>query len=65
MATAVFETIKNSDLETFTSYCITEDALTKILNGMEETTPKEKAIKQDIQQETAENCRNESTHSFN
>ncbi len=65
MATAVFETIQNSDLDTFTSYCITEDAMTKIVNGMEETTPKEKAIKQDIQQESAEGFRKESTHSFN
>ena len=65
MAKAVFETIQNNDLETFTSYCITKDEMTKILNGMEETTPKEKAIKQELQQESAEGFRNESTHSFN
>ena len=65
MAKAVFETIQNNDLETFTSYCITEDGMTKIINGMEETTPKEKAIKQELQQESVDNCRNESTHSFN
>ncbi len=65
MAKAVFETIQNNDLETFTSYCITKDGMTKMLNGMEETTPKEKAIKQDLQQETADGFREESTHSFN
>lgn len=65
MVKAVFETIQNNDLETFLSYCITEDGMTKIINGMVETTPKEKAIKQDIQEESVENFRDESTNSFN
>lgn len=65
MAKAVFETIRTSDLETFTSYCITKDEMTKILNGMEETTPKEKAIKQELQQETADGLRNEAAATFN
>jgi outer membrane phospholipase A len=39
--------------------------MTKILNGMVETTPKEKAIKQDLQEESVDNCRNESANSFN
>ncbi len=54
MAKAIFETIKNNDLETFTSYCASKERISNMLDGMEETTPKEKAIKQDLKDEDPE-----------
>ena len=64
MAKAVFETIKNNDLETFSSYCVSKERISKMLDGMEETTPKEKAIKQDLKEEYPENFINQPINKF-
>ena len=65
MAKAVFETIKTNDLEKFTSYCTSKERISKMLVGMEETTPKEKGIKQELKQEDPENFKNQSINKFN
>lgn len=65
MAKAVFETIINSDLETFSSYCATDDKMADMLEGMQESTPKEKGVKQELKEEKAANFRDESINKFN
>lgn len=64
MAKAVFETIKNNDLKTFSSYCINEERMAKMLNEMGQTTPQEKGIKQELEEEGAESFRSYSTKQF-
>lgn len=65
MAKAVFKTIQNHDLQTFTSYCASKERIGKMLEGMTETTPKEKAIKQELQQEDHEEFRKNCAKNFN
>lgn len=48
MAKAVFETIKKSDSEAFSFYCISEKRMTKVLNGLVDTTHVVKSVKQDL-----------------
>ena len=64
MAEAIFKTIQNNDLETFSSYCSTKERFAKLVDGMGETTPKEKAIKQDLKTENSDNFRNECINKF-
>ena len=64
MAKAVFETIKTNDLEIFTSYCATKERISKMLEGMAETTPKEKAIKEEFKNEDPENFKNQCVNKF-
>ena len=64
MAKAVFKTIQDGDLKTFTSYGASEERMTNLVNGMEETTPKEKSIKQELKEEKAENFSNECINKF-
>lgn len=64
MAKAVFETIKNNDLATFSSYCINEERMAKMLNEMGQTTPQEKGIKQELQKEGAEGFRSYAIKQF-
>ena len=64
MARAVFETIKNSDLETFSSYLVTDEKMANMLKGMEESTPKEKGVKQDLKEENATSIRKECINGF-
>lgn len=64
MVKAVFKTIQNHDLQAFTSYCASKERIGKMLEGMTETTPKEKAIKQELQQEDHEEFRENCTKKF-
>lgn len=65
MAKAVFETIKTNNLETFSSYCATDERMTNLVDGMSETTPKEKGVKQELKEEKAANFRNECINKYN
>ncbi len=65
MAKAVFETIQNNDLETFTSYCASEERFTKAVNGIEENSPKEIGLKQELKSENADNFTDENINTFN
>lgn len=65
MAKAVFETIKNSDLETFSSYLATDEKMALMLEGMEESTPKEKGVKQDLKEENVASIRKECINGYN
>lgn len=65
MAKAVYETIKNSDLETFSSYCTTDEKMTEMLEGMEESTPKEQSVKKELKEENFASFRDESINKYN
>ncbi len=65
MAKAVFETIKNADVETFLSYCISEDRKTKMLNGITGSTEMEKSIKQELEREKVKILRDVMKTNFN
>ena len=45
---AVFETIQNGDAETFNSYCITAEKMTALTKALEEDSPKDKSIKEEL-----------------
>ena len=51
MAKNVFKTIQNSDVETFLSYCISEEKNTKMLNDLTGTSEMEKELKKDLKGE--------------
>ncbi len=65
VAKAVFKTIKNADLETFLSYCISEDRKTKMLNGITGSTEMEKSIKQELEREKVKILRDGMKNNFN
>ena len=65
MAEAVFITIQSNDLETFISYCASEERFTKAVNGIEENSLKEIGLKQELKQENANNFTDENINTFN
>ncbi len=64
MARAVFETIIESDLETFSSYLVTDEKMANMLEGMKETTPKEIGVKQELKEENIASIRKECINGF-
>lgn len=48
LAKAIFNSLQEADLEKFSSYCISEERLTKMLSNMGEKTEKEKGIKSEL-----------------
>lgn len=65
LAEAIFETIQNNDVETFSSYCPTAEQMTQLVAGLGESTPKEQSIKQELQSEDAADIRSECISEFN
>lgn len=65
MAKAVFKTIIDNDLETFKSYCASEERFTKAVDGIEENSPKEIGLKQELKRENANNFTDENIKTFN
>lgn len=65
LAKAAFKSLQDADLETFTSYCATNDRLAKMLSDMPEETPKEISIKDELSDMEADELKSESISGFN
>ncbi len=61
---AAFKSLQDADLETFSSYCINEKRMEKMLDEMPEETPDEKGIKDELSGMGAEALRGEAISGF-
>ena len=59
LAKAVFETIKNSDSEAFSNYCISEKRTTKLIAELDDTTAMLKSVKADLAEIPPQEMKNE------
>lgn len=59
LAKAVFETLKNSDSEAFSAYCISEKRVTKLLEELVDTTHMVKSVKADLAEINPQDMKNE------
>ena len=59
LAKAVFETIKNSDSEAFSDYCISDKRVTKLIGELVDTTHMVKSVKADLADVSPQEIKNE------
>ncbi|MBI9071635.1 MAG: hypothetical protein JEY94_08545 [Melioribacteraceae bacterium] len=64
LAKAAFTCLQNADLETFSSYCTTEERFSNMLSVLDDKNPKEKGMKSELSQMGVGDFRGEAISGF-